>query len=128
LVGFFCCIIFAAKFSARKGFMISYSFSLVSSILLIFARKITVLKELTPALVLIDKAGISVSFGFIYFAPIKFFDSKHYGLVVGCINFFARIIASFAPMIAETGEIIPMVVVSILCLSAVIGTYFLQEK
>lgn len=115
-------IYIARILTPKKGFTYAFIFTMVGSICLLLVHKIEFLKTLTPLFVLLSKAGMTVAFAYIYFAPFEFFKSQHMGLVIGSINFLSRTTTIAAPMIAEMGDLVPMASVITMTLGSAIGS------
>ena len=123
-----CAVFVVSCVSVRKGFIFSFIIAIVSSFCLLMARSIPDLEMAVPAFVLLDKGSVTLCFAFLYIAPINFFESRYLGLVMGVINFAARGSTIFAPMMAESGDKVPMACVIVLCALAAVGTCGLKMK
>lgn len=75
-----------------------------------------------------DKFCITLAFSFLFMAPSFYFESRYMGFVMGAINFAARASTIAAPMVAETGDKVPMAAVMTLCTLAAVGTLGLKKR
>ena len=115
------------RLDAKKGFICCFILTCIAAILLLFANTFKPLKALVPFFVLVAKGGVTMAFCFVYFAPLQFYDSKYMGLVMGGINFFARISTIAAPMVAEVGGSVPMATLITLATLAVVSSTCLNK-
>jgi hypothetical protein len=77
---------------------------------------------------LLTKFGVSSSLSLCYLITSEYFPIIYSSSVFGVCNVFSRIIAIFAPLIAEMEPPLPMAIYVIFCFFSVIGTVFLSKN
>ena len=115
----------------QRVLLVFFTISLVGSVPVIFSE---VLKEgfyntyVVPACLLILNFGMTGNFGNLYIGHLDLFPNMFSGTTMGICNMVARTLTVFAPMVAEVKEPIPEIVVTFLCIAAIILTLFIREK
>jgi hypothetical protein len=118
--------VFLYKYLNMKGALIaSYFICFLGALLITFLQEDH--PELVPIFVLLSKFGISATFGLIYLANL-IFPAKYGSQTMTFCNLCARVLTIASPVIVELPFPTPMVVLFILCGSAVFVTTRLVIK
>lgn len=83
-------------------------------------------RYLMPLFILITKFGGIGAFTTCYLATVEVFPTLFASSAMGFCNFFARLITTFAPLLAETEPPMPMIILCTLSMVAIIATQFIR--
>jgi len=108
--------------STKKGFIASYLWVFVITVIYLFIQNITVL---IPFTILLMRLGITFAFGLSYFGNSEYFPAMYLSTVFGMCNVFARMSTIFSPMAVEVVPQ-PILLISVLSLTAAITSSFLS--
>jgi hypothetical protein len=105
---------FTRIYSIKKGLMTSFLVTTIGCVLVICSQ-LTGWDFVIPFAVLQVKAGMTIAFGYFFFATVHFFRTEFLGLVMGTANVIGRMSTILAPVIAEMEHPIPMIFSIALC-------------
>jgi len=112
------------KIGARVSFIGSFAIGIIGSLFYILFSDAN--KQLVPLMVLGSKFGISSSFNCVYLAN-GLFPPIYSSTTFGIFNFFARLTAMFAPMVAELQpKLVPMTIFCIMAGAACVVSFFIR--
>ena len=112
------------KIGPKVSFIGSFAIGIVGSLFYILFSEAN--KSLVPLMVLGTKFGISSCFNCVYLAN-GLFPPIYSSTTFGMFNFFARLTAMFAPMVAELKpKFVPMIIFCIMAGAACVVSFFIR--
>ena len=76
---------------------------------------------------MLTKLGVSSAFNLCFLVTAEYFPTMYSSSVFGACNVFARVMAIFAPLIAEVPAPVPMMVYACFCFLSMVGTTMLTK-